>query len=152
MTESHVEAGEYSMGKGPCRKKRMELIMRTAAVRETMPPLTLWFLIGRQIRPAMMGKRIDRPSRILITNFPYASLKPLSALAFVESLRKRLARLFKSVINDTHDPCHDFTPYNGICLAYSSQVASSDNENLCLFRGLNCSCTAVWWCHCRPAK
>jgi hypothetical protein len=67
MTESHVEAGEYSMGKGPCRRKRMELIMRTTAVRETMPPLALWFLISRQIRPVMMGNRIARLTKVPIT-------------------------------------------------------------------------------------
>jgi hypothetical protein len=69
MTESHVGAGEYSMGKEPCRRKKMELIMRTTAVRETMPPLALWFLIGRQIRPVMMGNRIATPTRVPITGY-----------------------------------------------------------------------------------
>jgi hypothetical protein len=69
MTESQVEAGEYSMGKGPWRRKKMELIIRTTAVRETMPPLALWFLIPRQIRPAMIGKRIARPTKVPITGY-----------------------------------------------------------------------------------
>jgi hypothetical protein len=67
MTESHVGAGE--MGKEPCRRKKTELIMRTTAVRETMPPLALWFLIGRQIRPVMIGNRIARPTKVPITDY-----------------------------------------------------------------------------------
>jgi len=47
----------------------MELIMRTTAVRETMPPLALWFLIGRQIRPVMIGNRMARPTRVPITDY-----------------------------------------------------------------------------------